>query len=104
MGRTAFDQWLASAHAQLKAARAMDAAGMQAATRARQEAQIEVSRIQFAALSAKDRQYASRIAREIRAVDLRTRACAANVMAVIDRVLPDAGPRTYGRRGQPSGV
>lgn len=98
-----FDRWLAAAEAQLRAARAMDAAAMTAATRARHEAQIEVSRVQFAALSASDREHASRIARAIRAVDLRTRACGANVMAVIDRVLPDAGPRTYGRRGQPSG-
>ncbi len=99
-----FDRWLAAAQAQLRAARAVDAAAMTAATRARHEAQVEVSRVQFAALSSWDREHATRTARAIRAVDLRTRACAVNVMAVIERVLPDAGPRTYGRRGQPSGV
>lgn len=99
-----FDRWLAAAEAQLSAARKVDSAAMISATRARQEIQMEVSRVQFAALGARDRDHAARIARAIRAVDLRTRACAVNVMAVIDRVLPDSGPRTYGRRGQPSSI
>lgn len=102
MAQMVFDRWLAAAEAQLGAARQLDPVAMNAATRARQEAQMEVSRVQFAALSAMDRAHAGNVARAIRAVDLRTRACAVNVMAVIDRVLPDAGPRTYGRRGQPS--
>lgn len=104
MSAKIFDRWQAAAEAQLCAARAMDPVAMTAATRARHEAQIQVSRVQFAALTSWDREHASKTARAIRALDLRTRACAVNVMDVIDRVLPDAGPRTYGRRGHPNGV
>ena len=51
MGKAVFDRWLAAAEAQLIAARSVDAAAMNVATRARQEAQIEASRVQLAALS-----------------------------------------------------
>ncbi len=104
MGKAVFDRWLAAAEAQLIAARSVDAAAMNVATRARQEAQIEASRVQLAALSPAAREHAVDVARQIRQLDLRTRTCAVNVMAVIDRVLPDAGPRTYGRRGQLSSL
>ncbi len=104
MNPTVFDRWLATAEAQFEAARNIDAPAMMTATRQRQEVQMEVSRVPFAAMTAREREQAARVARLIRALDLRTRACAVNVMAVIDRVLPDSGPRTYGRRGQPSTV
>ena len=74
MAETVFDRWLAAAEAQLRASRSVDAAAMTAATRARQEAQMEASRVQFAALTPAAREHAAAVAREIRALDLRTRA------------------------------
>ncbi len=104
MQTDAFDRWLASAEAQLEASRSIDAASLMQATMERQDVQLELSRFQLAALTPEDREHAAKIARRIRAIDLRIHACGTNVMAVLDRVLPDSGPRTYGRRGQPRGA
>lgn len=100
----AFDRWLAAAEAQLEAARGVDGAGLLAATLTRQEVQLELGRVQVAALAPEVRDHAAKVARRIRAIDLRIHACGMNVIAVLDRVLPDSGPRTYGRRGQQRGV
>lgn len=104
MRSNAFDRWLASAEAQLEASRDVNASALLTATSARQDVQIELSRVQIAALSPEDRAYASRVAQQVRAIDLRIHACGTNVMAVLERVLPDSGPRTYGRRGQTRGA
>ena len=104
MRTDAFDRWLASAEAQLEASRSIDATSLMQATMERQDVQLELSRFQLASLTPEARERASKIAHRIRAIDLRIHACGTNVMAVLDRVLPDSGPRTYGRRGQPRGV
>lgn len=104
MRREAFDRWLALAEAQLDAARRVDPRALSAATAQRDALQRELARTPLAALDETDRAHASEVARKIRAIDLRIHACGSSILAVLDAVLPDAGPRTYGRRGQMRGV
>jgi len=96
----ALDRWLALAEAQLEAARRVDPAALTAATDARRALQDELARTPVAALDAGTRAHAAEVARRIRQIDVRVHACGSAVMGVLERVLPDAGPRTYGRRGQ----
>lgn len=104
MSKERFDRWLATAEAQLDAARRVDPAALSAATEARRQLQVELSRTPLAALDAGTREHAADVAKRIRAIDVRVHACGSTVLNVLDRVLPDAGPRTYGRRGQMRGV
>lgn len=104
MGRNEFDRWLVLAEAQLDAARRVDAPALATATAGRAEVQRELARIPLAALQGPDRAHAARIAREVRAIDSRIHACATAVIAIIERVVPDVGPRTYGPRGRLNGV
>lgn len=104
MSKERFDRWLASAEAQLDAARRVDAAALVTATETRRALQVELSRTPLAALDTGTREHAATVARRIRAIDVRVHACGATVLNVLDRVLPDAGPRTYGRRGQMRGA
>lgn len=104
MARERFDRWLASAEAQLDAARRVDAGALAAATEARRAIQDELTRTPLAALDADTRAHAAVVAKRIRSIDVRIHACGGTVLALLDRVLPDAGPRTYGRRGQMRGV
>ncbi len=104
MSKERFDRWLASAEAQLDAARRVDPGALLAATEARRSLQDELARTPLAALDAGTREHASSVARRIRAIDVRVHACGATVLNVLDRVLPDAAPRTYGRRGQMRGI
>jgi hypothetical protein len=104
MGRNEFDRWLTLAQAQLEAARKVDAPGLASATQARAELQRELARTPLAALQGADREHAARIAREVRAIDVRIHACASAVIGIIERVVPDVGPRTYGPRGRLNGV
>ncbi len=103
MARERFDRWLTLAEAQLDAARRVDPGALSAATEARRQLQEELARTPLAALDADTRAHASGVARRIRAIDLRVHACGGMVLNVLERVLPDAGPRTYGRRGQMRG-
>ena len=103
MSRERFDRWLALAEAQLEAARKVDPAALSVATDARRALQDELARVPVAALDPDSRAHAARVARRIREIDLRVQACGNAVMGVLERVLPDAAPRTYGRRGQMRG-
>jgi hypothetical protein len=102
--RERFDRWLLLAESQLDAARRVDPAALQAATDARRALQEELARTPLAALDEGTRAHAAGVARRIRAIDLRVHACGATVINVLERVLPDAAPRTYGRRGQMRGI
>jgi len=104
MSRERFDRWLLAAEGQLDAARRVDAEALVKSTAARKAIQEELSRTPLAALDVDTRAHAAGVARKIRALDLRIHACGATVLAALDRVLPDAGPRTYGRRGQMRGI
>jgi hypothetical protein len=99
-----FDRWLALAEAQLEAARTADGAALLAATNARAALQIELASVSIAALDAETRAHAGVVARRIRSVDVRIHACGTTMLGLIERALPDAGPRTYGRRAQMRGV
>jgi hypothetical protein len=102
--REKFDRWLDLAEAQLDAARRVDSAALSAATDARLALQAELVRHPLHTLPEADRAHVAAIARRIRAVDVRIHACGMTVLGVLDTLLPDAGPRTYGRRGQMRGV
>lgn len=100
--RDRFDRWLQLAEAQLDAARRVDPVGLNAATEARRALQAELAR--QPALAGADLKHGAAVAKRIREVDLRIHACGAAVLGVLDGLLPDAGPSTYGRRGQLRGV
>lgn len=99
-----FDRWLGLAEAQLDAARKVDPALLAAATEARRRLQDELARYDLAQVAGDDRAYAADVARKIQAIDLRIHACGMAVVGALDAVMPEAGPRTYGRRGQLRGV
>lgn len=99
-----FDRWLVLAEAQLDAARRVDPDRLAAATEARRRLQDELTRHDLVAVAGEDRDHAVGVARKIRAIDLRIHACGMAVIQALDTVMPDAGPRTYGRRGQLRGV
>jgi hypothetical protein len=102
--RDRYDRWLKAAEAQLAAARAVDASALTTATETRRALQEELAQQPLASLSVADREHALAVARRVRQIDVRIHACGASVLAVLDGLLPDAGPSTYGRRGQLKGV
>lgn len=99
-----FDRWLALAEEQLEAARKVDPERLSMATETRRRLQDQMAAHDVTRLVGEDREYAVAVARRIRDIDLRIQQCGHAVMATLDAVLPDSGPRTYGRRGQLRGV
>ena len=94
---------LAAAEAQVAAARTADAPALSAATEARVAA---MNNLDLAAIrrDATLRDEAATVARRVRALDLRLRACGETVLAAFGTLDCAAAPATYGRRGQYRGA
>ncbi len=97
------DALLVAAEAQVAAARTANASALAAATEARVAAMaaIDVDALRGDPAA---RQAAATVARRLRALDLRLRACGETVLAAFGTIDRQAAPATYGRRGQVRGA
>ncbi len=94
---------LAAAEAQVAAARTANAPALAAATEARVAAMAAID-IDAIRRDPAARLLAGGVARKVRALDLRLRACGETVLAAFGSADRKAGPATYGRRGQYRGA
>ncbi len=95
----ALNELLAAVELQLAAARTANAAALRTATETRRTIQEGLDACQFANLDVERRQSIVRLARRIRGLDARIRACGENVLGAIAAMAPDRAPTTYSRRG-----
>lgn len=96
---SALNELLAAVELQLAAARTANAAALRAATETRRTIQEGLDPRQFANVELERRESIVRLARQIRALDARIRACGENVIGAIGAMAPDRAPTTYSRRG-----
>jgi hypothetical protein len=98
------DRWLRIAEAQLDAARRLDGATLAALTDERRQVQACLDTDTISSWSDDERGRAREFARQVRAIDVRTRAVGNSVVASLTAALPSAGPATYSRRGRVQGT
>ncbi len=95
----ALQELLAAVELQLSAARTANAAALRAATDTRHTLQESLDPKAFAGADAERRAKLTQLARQIRALDARIRACGENVLGAIAAMAPERAPTTYSRRG-----
>lgn len=97
------EAWVASAEAQLAAARGVDAAALLAATESRAAVQADLLDL-LPRLDDPERRTLAPAAARIRGLDLRIHACGHTVMQALAHLVPAAAPSTYTRRARIKGT
>jgi len=97
--REFLDRWEELVKIQLEASRRVDPERLERASLAREAIQVEIEKRILPAMTDEDRAYGKEVAARIRALDVRIHKCGTTVSAVVERMLPDAGPGTYSRQG-----
>ena len=97
--REFLDRWEELVKIQLEASRRVDPERLERASLAREAIQVEIEKRILPEMTDEDRVYGKEVAERIRALDVRIHKCGTTVSAVVERMLPDAGPGTYSRQG-----